>query len=75
MKRIFADAHYWVALGNRKDQSHQKAVEVSGQLGQAALVTTDEVLNEFLAYFSDSGPKTRTQSVESVRALLVNPNV
>lgn len=29
MKRVIADAVYWVALVHRKDQWHQKAVEAS----------------------------------------------
>ena len=75
MKRIFADAHYWVALGNQKDQSHPMAVRASRQLSATILVTTDEVLDEFLAYFSGAGPKTRKQSSDTVRALLANPNI
>jgi predicted nucleic acid-binding protein len=75
MRRIFADAVYWVALAHRKDQWHQKAVQVSQQLGQVILVTTDEVLNEFLAFFSAYGPQTRTHSARTVHQLLAEPNV
>jgi predicted nucleic acid-binding protein len=70
MKCVFADANYWVALGNRKDQWHQAALQASQELGQVVLVTSDEILDEFLAYFSSYGPETRAQSAETVRALL-----
>ena len=70
MKRVFADAQYWVALGNRKDQWHQRALAASQRLGQVTLVTTEEVLCEFLAYYSSYGPETRRQTTETVRTLL-----
>jgi predicted nucleic acid-binding protein len=73
MRRIFADAVYWVAVAHRKDQWHQKAIQVSQQFGQVTLVTTDEVLDEFLAFFSAYGTDTRVQSAKTVRALLDNP--
>jgi uncharacterized protein len=70
MKRVFADAVYWVALAHRKDQWHQKALQVSQQLGQVTFVTTDEVLDEFLAFFSSHGSELRVQCAHLVRALL-----
>ena len=48
MKRLFADAVYWIAIANHKDQWHAKVVAVMRSLGQATLVTTEEVLDEFL---------------------------
>jgi predicted nucleic acid-binding protein len=59
MRRIFADTLYWVALAHRKDQWHARAVQVSRQIGAALLVTTDEVLTEFLNHFSAFGDQTR----------------
>jgi predicted nucleic acid-binding protein len=70
MRHVFADAVYWVALTHRKDQWHSRAVAVSQQLGTVELVTTDEVLDEFLAYFSGFGPLLRQQTAASVRSLL-----
>jgi uncharacterized protein len=75
MRRVFADAVYWVALAHRKDQWHQKALLVSEQLGQVTLVTTDEVLNEFLAFFSAFGREMRVQSARTVRDLLIDSSV
>jgi len=39
------------------------------------IVTTDEVLTEFLAALSKSGPHLRCTAVTMVRAILDNPNV
>jgi predicted nucleic acid-binding protein len=39
------------------------------------LVTTDEVLDEFLAYFSAFGDAARIQSASTVRSLLADPSV
>ncbi len=44
MRRIFADAVYWVAIANRKDQWYAKVVTVMRSLGRVTLVTTEEVL-------------------------------
>jgi len=73
MRRIFADAVYWVALAHRKDQWHVRAVRASQQLGAATLVTTDEVLTEFLNYFSGHGGLVRAQASYTVHGLLNDP--
>jgi predicted nucleic acid-binding protein len=75
VKSVFADAVYWVALAHPKDQWHQRAVVVSQQLGSVQLVTTDEVLDEFLAFFSGFGDAARIQTVRTVRSLLADPMV
>jgi predicted nucleic acid-binding protein len=51
LKRVFADASYWIALINPKDQWRGRAVEVSRSLGATLLLTTDEVLIEVFNYF------------------------
>ena len=48
MRRVFADAVYWIAIANRKDQWHARVVSAVRLLGQPTLVTTEEVLDEFL---------------------------
>jgi predicted nucleic acid-binding protein len=62
-----------VALAHRKDQWHVRAVQVSQQLGAATLVTTDEVLIEFLNYFSGFGNQMRAQVARTVQDLLNDP--
>jgi predicted nucleic acid-binding protein len=75
MRRIFADAVYWVAIAHRKDQWHARAVQVSQQIGAVALVTTDEVLTEFLNHFSAYGDAIRARVTSTVRDLLNDPTV
>lgn len=74
MKRVFADAVYWVALAHRKDQCHQKAVEASQGIGSDIIVTTDEVLDEFLTHFSRYGTEFRIRTAKIVRELLTSPS-
>jgi predicted nucleic acid-binding protein len=74
MRRVFADTVYWVALAHRKDQWHERAVKVSEQLGPVTLVTTDEVLDEFLTHFSAFGGEIRSRAARAVRDLLADPS-
>ena len=66
MRRLFADAMYWIAIANHKDQWHAKSVHVMRSLGQATLVTTEEVLDEFLTYYSGHGPVLRNNAAQTV---------
>jgi predicted nucleic acid-binding protein len=75
MRRIFADAVYWVALAHRKDQWHARVVQVSQQLGAVTIVTTDEVLTEFLNYFSGYGDQIRARAARTVHDLLNDPDI
>ena len=45
------------------------------KLGPCHLVTTDEVLVEVLAFFSEYGADLRKTSVRLVRAILADPNM
>ena len=73
MRRVFADAVYWVAIANRKDQWYPKVVAVIRSLGPAMLVTTEEVLDEFLAHYSGHGPILRNLAATTVDKALANP--
>jgi predicted nucleic acid-binding protein len=74
MKRIFADSHYWIAVANPRDQWAEEARAARAMLGEALIVTTDEVLTEFLAALS-SVRYLRQQAAKMVRSILENPNV
>ena len=50
MNPVFADTFYWIALTNLLDAAHGRANEVMNDI-----VTTEEVLTEYLNYFCD-GP-------------------
>lgn len=45
MKRVFADAFFYIALLNRRDAAHQRAVEFASS-ATAEVVTTTAVLLE-----------------------------
>jgi len=74
MKKVFADSHYWIALAKPRDQWEEAAKAARALLGEALIVTTDEVLTEFLAALS-SVKYLRRQAAKMVRYILENPNV
>ena len=75
MKAVFADAWYWIALANPRDQWHEAAKAMGPKLGSSHLATTDEVLVEVLAFFSEYGADMRKKAVRLVRAVFADPNV
>lgn len=75
MKTVFADACYWIALLNPKDQLHVRAREVSRDLGPCRIVTSEMVLAEVLNGLSGFGNAVRRSAVETIRRLESNPNV
>lgn len=74
MRRVFADAFYWVALIHRKDASHRAVLEWSRVLVSAAVITTDEVLSEVLAFCS-SAEGLRIEATKTIRDILAARNV
>jgi predicted nucleic acid-binding protein len=75
VRQLFADAFYWVALLHRRDAAHRRALAFGQKLAGSQLVTTDEVLTEVLAFTSNSGPRGRRVAADSIRNILVDPNV
>jgi predicted nucleic acid-binding protein len=75
MRRIFADAVYWIAAANRKDQWHERVVTVMRSIGKVTLVTTEEVLDEFLTHYSGHGAALRKVAARTVEKALSNPLV
>ena len=75
MKSVFADSHYWIATVRPNDQWSEPAKRARERLGGVLLVTTDEVLVEFMAALSRGGPALRKAAVKMVRTILANPNV
>jgi uncharacterized protein len=69
MTRIFADSCYWIALLHRKDQLHKAAIAAQKQMGNAHLVTTDEVLCEVLNFFSGYGRQMRAAAAQAIEGL------
>lgn len=75
MPPLFADTVYWIALANPLDQWHAAAVQASSNLRGRALVTTEEVLTEFLAYFSNQGRLAREAAIRYTDSILKNPDI
>ena len=75
MRRIFVDTLYWVAITNRKDQWHRAAMNASGNLAGCHLITTDEVLTEFLTAFCESGSMLRQRAAMAVRDMSLDETV
>ncbi|MCX5647358.1 MAG: PIN domain-containing protein [Phycisphaerae bacterium] len=75
MKKVFADSNYWIAVVKPKDQWSETADRARKNVGDAILVTTDEVLIEFLTALSRGGPSLRRVAAKMVRAILGNANV
>ena len=75
MRTVFADTFYWISLANPNDEWHNTVKHVSVSLGPAQLVTTDEVLTEFLTYYSGRGAALRAVAVKLVRATMCDPNI
>lgn len=75
MKTIFADTLYWVAIVRPNDQWKGPANRAKSKLGNVRILTTDEVLSEFLDSLSPGGEHLRRQAVKMVRAILDDPNV
>ena len=48
MKPVFADTFYWIALLNADDSAHERVAAFDVSLTRPPLVTTEEILIEFL---------------------------
>ena len=75
MRAVFADTAYWIAASDRKDPWATSAAAAESDLEGATLVTTDEVLVEFLAAFSSAGPNARERSALYVRRLFTRRDI
>ena len=75
MISVFADTVYWIAMARPDDQWRTAAIEARRRLGRVELVTTDEVLGEFLAALSKGGPHVRLAATRTVRTILSGSNV
>ena len=75
MEKIFADSCYWIALFDSKDQLHAKASKAKIRYKERQLVTTEEVLTEFLTRMRASDTDRRTKAVEFLRNINEDENV
>ncbi|ACB51531.1 hypothetical protein cce_2181 [Crocosphaera subtropica ATCC 51142] len=50
MKQIFADTFYWVALINKKDNWHQRVIEITSTLNKKVLLFYFDKVAQQLKY-------------------------
>ena len=75
MPRYFVDTFYWVALSDPRDQWHARVLAFSRSLSDYHLYTVDEVLAEYLTFYSAARPHVRADAVQTVRDILRDPHI
>ena len=75
MKAVFADTFYWAALTSTEDAAHERAMDLSRALAPDKIITTDEVLSEYLAFFAAARRSVRVQAGNNVAELIDDPAV
>ena len=75
MRNVFADTLYWIALANPRDQHHHRSVVITKQLSRSRITTSDDVLSEFLTFFSGKGRHARKSAVMFTDQVLSNKNI
>src|SRR5207253_6487063 len=63
---VFADTFYWLALARPRDPWHAAAGRWAGANALTRIVTTDEVLTEFLNALAGTGPAGRAYAAATV---------
>jgi predicted nucleic acid-binding protein len=72
MNAVFADTFYWIALADFTDSAHKRALTLTSERSLSPIVTTDEVLTEYLAFFAAAPAPFRREAAESVLGLLAS---
>ncbi len=75
MNPLFADTFYWIALVDFTDSAHQRALTLTSERGDSPIVTTDEVLAEFLTFFATAPEQMRRKAVTNTKRILEDPGV
>jgi uncharacterized protein len=57
------------------DSAHHRALTITSERAASAIVTTDEVLGEYLIFFASAPETLRRRAAESVQRILANPVV
>src|SRR5436853_5905886 len=73
MTPLFADTFYWIALADFTDGAHRRALTLTSERAASRIVTTDEVLAEYLTFFSTAPGPLRRGVAESVQEILSSP--
>ena len=75
MLPIFADACYWIALLNERDELHDTALLLAEEFKLARKITTEMVLVEVLNFFGASGAMGRRYAVDLIQELRADNTV
>ena len=75
MTALFADTFYWIALADFTDSAHRRALALTSERAASRIVTTDEVLAEYLTFFSTAPEPLRRGVAESVQGILATPAI
>jgi predicted nucleic acid-binding protein len=75
MQSVFADADYWVAVFNPREELHAIATRVTQSLQSVHIVTSEMVLVEVLNFFHKGGDALRAFAVGAVEKIVKDPNV
>ncbi len=75
MKKVFVDTLYWLAIVRPRDSWQISAKKAKASIGNVFMVSTDEVLTEFLNALSSGGDHIRKTAVKMVKKILDNPNI
>lgn len=70
MRSVFADTIYWIAVLRPSDPYTGWARRAKASLGNVELVTTEEVLGEFLGFVSGAGRHVRQVAVAAAEEIL-----
>lgn len=74
MTAVFADTFFWIALADSKDRAHRRALAFATEWN-SPIVTTDEVLVEYLTFFATAYERIRRKAIAHARRILDQPGI
>jgi predicted nucleic acid-binding protein len=75
MNAVFGDTFYWIAFTNIQDVAHERVKAFARSARPAVIVTTEEVLTEYLNYFAAWGSHFRNKVVVNAQNIIDNQAV
>jgi predicted nucleic acid-binding protein len=70
MTALFADTFFWIALADFTDSAHHQALNFAIEQEDSLIVTTDEVLVEYLTFFATMNKRMRLIAVTHAQRIL-----
>ncbi len=75
MKEIFVDTSDFVAVFNKRDHLHEKALQVENELDKVQRVTTELVLIEVLNYFCEFRLDIKSYVIKSINHFFITKEI